>query len=69
LEKPYCYDPSTTFFSFVGNRWIGLPAVPDPSEVTDEYIEGLIQDQEVETLRGLQKRISEALEEAEAVND
>lgn len=29
LEKPYCYDPSTTFFSFVENRWISLPPEQD----------------------------------------
>lgn len=65
LQKPYCYEPSTTFFSFVEHRWISLPVEPDPSAVTEEYIEELIRAKEVDTLRELQRKISEAVEEFE----
>jgi hypothetical protein len=69
LDKPYCYDPSTTFFSFVGNRWISLPPERDQADVTSEYLDELIEAQDWESLRELQSKISEALEDAEAINE
>jgi len=68
LEKPYCYDPSTTFFSFEEDRWISLPAQPKPADVTNEYIDRLVADRQLDRLRKLQNRISQALEESEAVS-
>jgi hypothetical protein len=69
LKKPYCYDPSTTFFSFVENRWISLPPEQDRADVTSEYLDGLVEAQDWDALRELQNRISQALEDAEAANE
>jgi hypothetical protein len=68
LEKPYCYDPSTTFFSFVENRWIGAALERDPADVTSTHIDDLVENQDWDALRELQNRISLALENAEAAN-
>jgi len=67
LAKPYCYDSSTTFFSFEEDRWISLPAHSKPADVTNEYIDRLIADRQLDRLRKLQNRISQALEESEGV--
>jgi len=65
LERPYRYDPSETFFSFLENRWIGLPPEPDPADVTDQYVAELVKAEDWETLQALQVRISSSLESAE----
>jgi hypothetical protein len=65
LAKPYCYDPSTTFYSFVENRWISLPPEADQADVTIEYLGELIETQDWNSLRQLQGKISRALEDAE----
>jgi hypothetical protein len=67
LEKPYCYDPAETFFSFFMNTWISLPPEPDPEEVADAYVDGLIRDEDWDALRQFQARISQALAEADAL--
>jgi hypothetical protein len=69
LEKPYCYDPSTTFFSFLENRWISLPPEQDPAEVAKIYLDELVDTQDWDTLREMQSRISQALEDSEAINE
>jgi len=70
LSKPYCYDPVTTFYSFVEDRWINLPPAPDPFDVVlehmDEYLEALVMDENWDDLRGLHEQIGEILESAEA---
>ena len=65
LAKPYCYDPSTTFFSFVENRWISLPPERDQADVTSEYLDELIETDDWDSLRKLQGKISQGLEDAE----
>jgi hypothetical protein len=65
MEKPYCYDPSTTFFSFVENRWISLPPERDQADVTSEYLDELIETRNWDLLRELQGKISQALEDSE----
>ena len=65
LERPYRYDPSETFFSFLENRWIGLPPEPDPADVTGHYLAELVKAEDWESLRELQCKISEALDAAE----
>ena len=69
LEKPYCYGPSTTFFSFVENRWISLPPERDQADVTSEYLDELIETQDWDSLRELQGKISQALEDAEDTDE
>jgi hypothetical protein len=69
LEKPFCYGPSTTFFSFVENRWISLPPERDQADVTSEYLDELIETQDWGSLRELQDKISQALEDAEDTNE
>ena len=64
LEKPYRYDPAETFFSFLENRWIGLP-IPDPADITARYLTELSEDEDWDTLQALQVRISSSLESAE----
>src|ERR1039458_9145779 len=46
LKKPYCYDPSTTSFSFVENCWISLPPERDQADVTNKYLDGRIENQD-----------------------
>lgn len=69
LDKPYCYGPSTTFFSFYENRWISLPPELDQADVTNEYLDELIENQDWDSLRKLRGKMSQALEDAEAVNE
>jgi hypothetical protein len=64
LQRPYCYDSDTTFFSFVQDRWISLPPERDPADVTAEYIDELAGTEDWDTLRELQTRITVALEGA-----
>jgi hypothetical protein len=66
LERPYVYDPSTTYYSFCQNRWIGLPLAPDPADVTREYIDELVREEEWLVLFGLQDRIAQVLATAVA---
>ena len=66
LEKPYCYDPSTTFFSFCQNRWISLPLAPDHEDIVSEYINELVAEENGPVLRELQERITRALADADA---
>jgi hypothetical protein len=61
LPKPYCYHPATTFYSFVDHRWVSLRSEDEPSAVTDEYLDTLIENQDWTALRDLRDRISEAL--------
>jgi hypothetical protein len=69
LTKPYCYDPSTTFFSFVENRWISLPPEQNQADVTSEYLDELVETQDWDALRDLQNKVSQALENAKAKNE
>ena len=57
LQKPYRYDPSETFLSFVENRWIGLP-IPDPADITARYLAELVEDEDWDTLNALHVQIS-----------
>jgi hypothetical protein len=61
LERPYCYAPSTTVFSFCQNRWISLPLAPDPAEIAYEYINELATNEDWPALRELQERINQVL--------
>jgi hypothetical protein len=65
LERPYCYDPSTTFYSFCQNRWISLPSAPDPEDIAREHINELVSDEDWSALRELQERITRALADAD----
>jgi hypothetical protein len=65
LDRPYCYDPSTTYHSFCQNRWTGLPSAPDPAEVTRDYIDELVRDEEWPALLELKDGINQALADAE----
>jgi len=69
LVKPYCYDSSTTFFSFVENHWISLSPERDQADVTIEYLDELIETQDWNSLRQLQSKISRALEDAEDTDE
>lgn len=64
LQRPYCYDSDTTFFSFVQDRWISLPPERDLADVTAEYVDGLAGTEDWDALRELQTRIIVALEGA-----
>ena len=69
LDKPYCYDPRTTFFSFIQESWVTLPAKPDPNDTVSEGIEALIENEEWDELRPLKDRISEAIEQSESKDE
>lgn len=65
LDKPYCYDPGTTFFSFMQESWVTLPPKSDPQDVVSEGIEALIENDEWDELSSLMDRISEVIEQSE----
>ncbi|MBZ2178821.1 MAG: hypothetical protein K7J47_14045 [Acidobacteria bacterium] len=70
LEKPYCYDPRHTAFSFARYRWVGVPLPHwDPSVVVDEYVDDLARSESWEELKDLQQRISLALAAREPQSD
>lgn len=62
LQPPYCYDPDTTFFSFVKGCWVSLPPGRDPAEVTAEYVDELAGAEDWDALRELLNRVTDALE-------
>lgn len=64
LERPYCYDPSSTFFSFCQNRWISLPLAPDPEDIVSEYINEVVADENWPALRELQERVNRTIADA-----
>ncbi|MBN2561150.1 MAG: hypothetical protein JXQ75_09490 [Phycisphaerae bacterium] len=59
LEKPYCYDPATTFYSFTNRIWITLPVKPEFS--FDEEIAALAESEDWESLQEIRDRIDELL--------
>lgn len=61
LEKPYCYDPLATFYSFAEESWINLPPERDPADVTHEYVDNLVAEEEWAELEILGETISEAM--------
>lgn len=61
LPKPYCYDPATTFYSFLDRGWVSLPPEPEPAKVTDDYIESLIEEKDWASLHDLRERITQVL--------
>lgn len=65
LDKPYCYDPKATFFSFMQDSWVTLPPKPDPKDTVSEGIETLIENEEWGELQTLVDRISEVIEQSE----
>lgn len=65
LEKPYCYNTTTTFFSFATESWITLPKEPDRAEMASECIEALIETKTWDLLTDLKERISKAIAEEE----
>jgi hypothetical protein len=65
LQKPYCYDPCETFYSFGDQCWISVPPEPDPANITEEYIDELAELKEWDKLRELQKKVAVILEAAE----
>lgn len=69
LKKPFCYDPSTTFFSFAENRWISLPPERDQVDVTNEYLNDRIDAEDWDALRIMQNKISQALKDPEDTNE
>jgi len=66
LERPHCYDPASTFFSFCQDRWISLPLAPDPGDIVSEYFNELVADENWPVLRELQEQITRALADADA---
>jgi hypothetical protein len=69
LKTPYCYDPSSTFFSFVENSWISLPLEQDQADTTRHYLDELIENQDWDALRALKDKIFEALQNAESASE
>lgn len=65
LPKPYCYDPSQTFYSFTHGQWVTLPPAPDADEVIDEHLAGLADAEDWAGLRDLRDRIEGILPEEE----
>lgn len=65
LEKPYCYDPRDTFFSFADYGWKGLPPEPDPATTVCDYIEERVEMKDWDELKELQKKICNALAAAD----
>jgi DNA-binding transcriptional MerR regulator len=61
LEKPYCYEPRDTFYSFCEGIWFGPPRQPPPEKMAEESIEELIAGEEWPALRRLSARLSNAL--------
>ena len=69
LDKPYCYDPETTLYSFMHESWATLPSEPDSEDMVSEGIEELIENEEWDELRSLMDRISEAIEQSESEDE
>jgi len=44
LERPYCYAPKNTFYSFAVQSWKTMPGIPEPEEVIEESLDSYLQD-------------------------
>ncbi len=69
LERPYCYDPKNTFYSFADQSWKtmpGIPEIPEPEEVIEESLDSYLQDladsEERERLLEIRGTIDDLLE-------
>lgn len=66
LEKPYCYNPKNTFYSFADKSWKTIPRIPEPEEVIEEsldsYLQGLADVQEQERLLEIRETVDDLLE-------
>lgn len=66
LEKPYCYDPKNTFYSFADQSWKTMPRIPEPAEAIEEsldsYLQGLADAEERERLLEIRGIIDDLLE-------
>lgn len=69
LEKPYCYDPNDTLFSFAEHRWVGIPSPPHRDDLVDEFLDELIEFEDWERLTQLQEKIAAALTAAAPPSD
>ena len=66
LEKPYCYDPKNTFYSFADQSWKTVPRIPEPEEVIEEsldsYLQGLADAEEQKRLLEIRETLDDLLE-------
>ena len=69
LERPYCYDPKNTFYSFADQSWKTMPEmpeIPEPEEIIEEslesYLQGLADADERERLLEIRGTIDDLLE-------
>ena len=69
LKNPYCYAPSSTFFSFVENSWISLPLEQDQVDTKGDYLDELIEDEDWDALRALQDKIVKALQDGGSASE
>jgi hypothetical protein len=61
LQKPYCYDPGETFYSFSRGGWVTVPPEPDPASLVTDGIEAMIQEEQWSELEVIRDRIEEAI--------
>lgn len=69
LEKPYCYDPQDTLYSFGEHRWVARQSLPDPDDLIERFLDDLIELEDWERLTQLQEKISAALATANPQSD
>jgi hypothetical protein len=64
LPRPLSHPPDRLLFSF-RHGWLAIetPDPVDPAQVTEAYITELMESEDRETLKDLQQRITDALEE------
>ena len=66
LEKPYCYDPKKTLYSFAKQSWKTMPRIPEYEEVIEEsldsYLQGLAEAEDQERLLEIRGTIDDLLE-------
>jgi DNA-binding protein Fis len=57
LEKPYCYDPGQTFYSFSRQGWVTMPPEPEYEDLVTDGIEAMIHEEQWSELEAIRDRI------------
>ncbi|RMG34310.1 MAG: hypothetical protein D6720_09705 [Gammaproteobacteria bacterium] len=66
LGKPYAYNAKDIYYDWASRQWKPLPEVPEPEVVADKYLDGLIENEDIESLKEIAERVSSALKNLES---
>jgi DNA-binding transcriptional MerR regulator len=66
LEKPYCYNPRETFYSFSRQGWVTVAPAPALADLAADGIEAMIQEEQWSELEAIKDRIEKVMKDHES---